>query len=67
MRFLMDDGSTSNSDHGDLLGDTAFAEARISAELLGSMSMGAKALTNGRTEKLRTTPGNIWRAPDRII
>ena len=64
----MDDASTSNSDHGDLLGDTAFAEARISAELLGSMSTGHfKTLMNGRTEKLRTTPGNIWRAPDRII
>ena len=42
MRFLMDDASTSNSEHGDLLGDTAFAEAMISAELLGSMSTGQK-------------------------
>ena len=67
MHFLMDDVSTSNSDDGDLLGDTAFAKARISAELLGSLSTGAKTLTNSRTEKLRTTPGNIWRALDQII
>ena len=48
----------------DLLGGAGFAEARMSAALLGCMLEGRKYAMN-RT--IFRPPGKIWHAPDRII
>ena len=46
----------------DLSGGAGLAEARMSAELLGCI--GARIRDE---QNCLSTPGNIWRVPDRII
>jgi hypothetical protein len=51
----------------DFLGGAGLAEARISAELLGSIAISTEGRQNAMSRTTGSPAGKIWRVPDRTV